>query len=185
MGPSSDITASVARGPLVAGTPEAVAVLLDDPGTMWSRSAFDPGHFTASGFVASPDGASLLLIEHRRLRRWLQPGGHFEPCDSTVDEAARREVYEETGIGGLIRLGERLLRIDAHSIPPRSDEPGHTHVDLAVAYRATSWSIGPIAEVEDARWVPFAELGLHDVDAAVRSGADALAALVAVAAGPG
>jgi 8-oxo-dGTP pyrophosphatase MutT (NUDIX family) len=180
MDPSTDIARSVARGPLVATVSDVIAeTLLDDPRPMWLRSVFDPGHFTASGFVASPDGGSLLLIEHRRLRRWLQPGGHFEPEDSSVDAAARREVLEETGLGDLVRLDERLLRIDAHPIPARGGEPAHTHVDLAIAYRSTSWSIGPCHEVEDARWVPFDDLVSYDTDAAVLNGADALAALLA------
>lgn len=144
---------------------------------MWLRSEFDPGHFTASAFVLSPDATSVLLVEHRRLGRWLQPGGHFEPGDATVDEAARREVAEETGVVDLEALDERLLRIDAHAIPPRSDEPGHTHFDLARAYRSRQWDLGPIDEVLDARWVPFHDLAGLGVDAAVTGGAAVLASL--------
>ncbi len=86
----------------------------------WPRNEFSPGHFTASGFVGSPDGTSLLLIHHGRLHRWLQPGGHMEAGDATVEAAARREVAEETGIADLVRLGHGLLRIDAHPIPERA-----------------------------------------------------------------
>ncbi|MEN8041330.1 MAG: hypothetical protein ABFR95_07475, partial [Actinomycetota bacterium] len=52
---------------------------------MWPRSEFEPGHFTASGFVTSPDGEALLLIHHGKLDRWLQPGGHIDPEDASVD----------------------------------------------------------------------------------------------------
>lgn len=145
---------------------------------MWERSQFEPGHFTASGFVASPDGGSILLVEHRRLGRWLQPGGHFEPGDGSVDAAARREIGEETGVRGLRPLTPQLLRIDAHPIPARHDEPPHVHVDLAMAYRAPNADIGPIDEVLDARWVPFDQLVSVDTDDAVRSGAAALRSLV-------
>ena len=62
------------------------------------RDRFVPGHFTASGFVVSPDGSSLLLIHHRRLDRWLQPGGHIDPEDASPIAAAAREVTEETGV---------------------------------------------------------------------------------------
>lgn len=144
----------------------------------WQRTEFNPGHFTASGFVASPDGASLLVIHHARLDRWLQPGGHIEAYDSTVEAAARREVTEETGIGDLERVGVGLLRIDAHPIPARSDEPGHIHIDLGIGFRSTSAVIGPLDEVLDARWVRFGDLTAHGVDDAVLASAHALGELL-------
>ncbi|HSJ71454.1 MAG TPA: NUDIX domain-containing protein [Acidimicrobiia bacterium] len=145
---------------------------------MWRRSEFVPGHFTASGFVASPDGSALLLIHHARLGRWLQPGGHIESEDGTVDEAARREIAEETGIASVERLGVGLVRIDAHPIPPHADEPPHMHFDLAVGYRAASWDIGPTEGVVDARWVPLDTLSEFPTDDSVRRGAVSLRRLL-------
>ncbi|MGI9643527.1 MAG: NUDIX hydrolase [Acidimicrobiia bacterium] len=156
----------------------ALAALTNDR-PMWPRTEFDPGHFTASGFVASPDGESLLMIHHARLQRWLQPGGHIEPMDTAVEDAARREVTEETGISDLVRVGTSILRIDAHPIPARHDEPPHTHIDLGVGFVSGTFAIGPIDEVLDAAWVPFAELAGFDTDDAVRRGADALRATLA------
>ena len=145
----------------------------------WRRSDFLPGHFTASGFVASPDGGSLLLIHHGKLGRWLQPGGHFEDIDASVEDAARREVLEETGVGNLTRIGSALVRIDAHQIPERGSEPAHTHFDLGVGFQATTTSIGPIDEVLDARWVRFEDLEAYGVDEALLGGAEVLRGLMA------
>jgi 8-oxo-dGTP pyrophosphatase MutT (NUDIX family) len=153
--------------------------LLDSDPLPWRRSDFHPGHFTASGFVASPDGGSLLLIHHGKLGRWLQPGGHFEEGDRSVEDAARREVFEETGVDSLIRLAPSLVRIDAHVIPDRGSEPQHTHFDLGMGFQATSTAIGPIDEVLDARWVRFGDLGDYDVDEALIGGAQALERLLA------
>ena len=58
------------------------------------RDRFEPGHFTASGFVISPNRKALLLIHHRRLDRWLQPGGHIDSEDASPIAAAIREVAE-------------------------------------------------------------------------------------------
>jgi 8-oxo-dGTP pyrophosphatase MutT (NUDIX family) len=141
---------------------------------MWPRSEFEPGHFTASGFVVSPDGDALLLIHHAKLGRWLQPGGHIEAYDATVEAAARREVSEETGIGELDIVGAALVRIDAHEIPARGSEPAHVHIDLGVGFRAVHHQIGPISEVIDARWVAFGDLESYDIDDALRAGAEAV-----------
>ena len=72
--------------------------LVDSDGDPFSRSRFDPGHFTVSAFVLAPDRSSLLMIFHAKLERWLQPGGHVEPSDTCLHTAARREVVEETGL---------------------------------------------------------------------------------------
>ena len=151
----------------------ALAALGNDR-PMWPRMEFDPGHFTASGFVTSPDGSSLLLIHHSKLNRWLQPGGHFEAEDTTVEVAACREVIEETGVGPLQRLGTSLVCIDAHEIPGRGSEPAHVHIDLGVGFRAASLEIGPLAEVNDARWVRFDALVDYDADDALSAGANAV-----------
>jgi 8-oxo-dGTP pyrophosphatase MutT (NUDIX family) len=155
----------------------AAIALLRKPGEGWRRSEFDPGHFTASGFVLSPDRGSILLIHHAKLHRWLQPGGHIEIDDVSIETAARREIAEETGIKHLTRLGPSLVRIDAHVIPERSDEPEHTHFDLGVGFRAASWEIGPIGEVLDARWVPITDLASYTADDAVRTSAHVLTIL--------
>ncbi|HAN31188.1 MAG TPA: hypothetical protein DCQ06_06275 [Myxococcales bacterium] len=69
---------------------QAMRRLANMPGDPTRRDYWDPGHFTASAFVVSPDRSSLLLIKHKKLGRWLQPGGHIEAEDTTVESAARR-----------------------------------------------------------------------------------------------
>jgi 8-oxo-dGTP pyrophosphatase MutT (NUDIX family) len=167
------------RAGIDAGSHGLALANLETTRPMWHRSEFEPGHFTASGFVLSPDGSAMLLVKHGRLNRWLQPGGHFEVEDQSVEAAARREVAEETGVTDLLRVGSGLVRIDAHPIPPRSDEPAHTHIDLGVGFIAGDLHIGPIDEVLDARWVPLDRLADYDPDEAVRGGAAVLRRLAA------
>jgi len=52
--------------------------------------------FTASAFVVNDD-SEVLLMNHSKLGKWIQPGGHIEG-DETPDEAARRETREEVGL---------------------------------------------------------------------------------------
>lgn len=96
---------------------------LDDP---FDRTA-DPVHVTGSAIVVGERG--VVLLQHKRLKMWLQPGGHLDG-DEAPWEAARREACEETGldldfvdvdVAGL----PALAHVDVH---PAAH--GHTHLDL-------------------------------------------------------
>ncbi len=140
----------------------------EDP---WSRQSFRPGHFTASSFVLNPDGTHLLLILHRVLGLWLQPGGHFDPLDKDLDAATRREVSEETGVVDMERLSgfSGLFDVDIHRIPanPGRGEPGHEHFDLRLAFHARNSSIRASSDAADARWVRLEETPTAGTDESV------------------
>ncbi len=138
----------------------------------FSRDLFEPGHVTASAFVLSPDGADLLLILHRKLGLWLQPGGHVDAADATVLDAARREVREECGVAGLEAVGG-LLDVDIHRIPPnpRRDEPAHEHFDVRFLFRAPSRAFEAGSDAADARWVPLREVAGAGTDESVERAA--------------
>jgi 8-oxo-dGTP pyrophosphatase MutT (NUDIX family) len=112
--------------------------LLRTVGRPLDRGTYAPGHVTASGLVLSPEGDRVLLVFHRRLQRWLQPGGHVEPSDADIVSAARREVREETAVELDERVSAALIGIDVHSIPASGSEPGHLHHDLVFRFVARS-----------------------------------------------
>src|SRR5690606_11839088 len=59
-----------------------------------------PGHLTGSAWIVSPDRQRVALVHHRKLERWLQPGGHADG-DTDIAAVAWREATEETGLGRL------------------------------------------------------------------------------------
>src|SRR5580693_849322 len=77
---------------------ELTLYLLAFTPTPFSRHQFTPGHITATGLVLAPDGERVLLVHHRRLGRWLLPGGHVDIEDAQIWDSARREVIEETAV---------------------------------------------------------------------------------------
>ncbi len=87
----------------------------------------DPVHVTGSAIVVGPRG--VLMLKHRRLGIWLQPGGHVEPGE-TPWAAARREAREETGLDvdfvGPLDDDDvpELIHVDVHD-----GGRGHTHLD--------------------------------------------------------
>ncbi|PKL24971.1 MAG: NUDIX hydrolase [Spirochaetae bacterium HGW-Spirochaetae-3] len=126
----------------------------DDP---LQRSCL-PGHVTGSAFVVDPAMGRTLLVHHRKLDKWLQPGGHCEPGETAV-QAAVRETLEETGVSGAPRI-DGIFDIDMHPIPARGDEPAHLHYDVRYLLVAEPGSTTVSEESRAVEWV--------DLDEAVR-----------------
>ena len=90
-------------------------------------------HFTVAIFVVWE--GKVLLHHHRKLDMWLPPGGHIEK-DELPDDAALREVWEETGIRVAL-VGERREDVEdpvqlhrPAGIQLEDIGPGHQHIDL-------------------------------------------------------
>ncbi|MFI5183144.1 MAG: NUDIX hydrolase [Vicinamibacteria bacterium] len=130
------------------------------------------GHLTGSALVVSATGDRTLLLHHRKLHRWLQPGGHADPGETTGEAVALREALEETGIEGLcLHPGApRPLDVDVHAIPARGSEPAHEHLDLRyllVAPGSASLSL-KADESNDLRWFAWDELEALGLDPGLR-----------------
>jgi 8-oxo-dGTP pyrophosphatase MutT (NUDIX family) len=145
------------------------------------RLHFVPGHFTASAFVLSPDRRDLVLIHHKKLGIWVQPGGHVEATDDDLIGAARREVLEEVGLGDLESLtsavGSPVFDVDIHSIPARKADPAHEHFDVRFAFVAKTRELVHSDEVADLRWVPLSEVEQMGTDESVLRAVGKLRAL--------
>lgn len=156
---ATDLGASAAHASMRA--------LLADAGELaFHRGSFLPGHFTASAFVVGPREDELLLVLHAKLARWLQPGGHVEPGDASLLDAARRELAEETGIAEVDPLSPAPFDLDVHRIPA-GRAPEHLHFDVRYLCRARSRVLRPATDALDARWAPLDELDSIERDESV------------------
>lgn len=145
-------------------------------------------HFTATVYIL--DGDRVLLIHHRKLQKWLPPGGHVDP-NETPAEAARREAYEETGMQiNFIKQEniwinepnaksfERPYMCMIEDIPPHGTTPAHQHIDFIYLAEAAEGVVQMNhTETLGIRWFTMDEVDalqvgtdlFHDTKMAIRS----------------
>lgn len=131
----------------------------------------DLEHVTGSAIIIGPRGVVLLL--HRRLGIWVQPGGHLE-VGETPWQAAQREAIEETGLEIVLRDGDREpaplpVHIDVHA-----GGRGHTHLDIRYLFTAgTADPAPPPDESQEVGWFAW-EQAIERADPGLRGALMAL-----------
>jgi len=125
--------------------------------------------FTATVIII--DDQRVLLIYHRKLKKWLPPGGHIDINELPTD-AACREVKEETGLDIELIPQENLWvdRWNAKSfirpylclleeIPAHGDKPAHQHMDLIYLGRPIGGEVQQNhQETDGLRWFSLDEI---------------------------
>lgn len=141
-----DVARTIASAPLVE----------DRVRREWLDAALDPAafqrsgrtaHFTASALPVTPAGDQVCLVLHGRIGLWVQPGGHLEPTDRSVAEAAGRELTEETGMAGTI--DSRPVHLSRHAAPCGTAD---WHLDLQMLAVVEELEVAVSAESLDVAW---------------------------------
>ncbi|SNT64216.1 8-oxo-dGTP pyrophosphatase MutT, NUDIX family [Asanoa hainanensis] len=170
------IAGYLARHPAEAERLAPLTTALTEEADVVSRKTFVPGHVTASAVVLDPAGR-MLHIRHSVFKRWLQPGGHLEPGDTTLVGAAQREVEEETGIALLTLADDTPCDIGVHPIAanPARDEAAHHHFDVRYLFTTVTAPATRLRadEVHGIAWLPPDEVE-QDFRQKVRAWAAAL-----------
>ena len=111
------------------------------------------------GAVVFGAGDEILLIKRGKAPhygRWMVPGGTLE-WGETLEDAAIREVREETGIDIEIEMFVEIIE----AITPGQD--GFHFVIMDYAARAVSGVLAADSDALDAVWAPIESLNAYDL----------------------
>lgn len=115
------------------------------------------GHLTGSAWIVDASRTRTLLTHHRKLDKWLQPGGH---ADGQADPlgVALREAEEECGVA-VRPVSTAIFDVDRHLIPARGEVPAHYHYDLRFMLEADPEQPFVVTEEShDLAWVDVAQV---------------------------
>jgi len=125
--------------------------------------------FCATVYIIEDD--KFLLIFHRKLQKWLPPGGHVDP-NETPPDCAKREAFEETGLHVKLLKQENLWIEDWNAnsferpfmclleeIPQYGEQPAHQHMDMVYVGTPVGGTIKRNeSEIEDIKWFTLDEI---------------------------
>ena len=121
---------------------------------LFKRNCY-PYHFTASAWIVDKERNHTLLIFHKNLQMWIQPGGHADG-ETNLSKVALKEAQEETGLKSACLTNERVFDFDITPIPAFKNIPAHSHLDARFVIEADIKE--PITESEEilgAKWFPI------------------------------
>lgn len=108
----------------------------------------DPRHCTASAIIIGPRG--IILHRHKKLQKWIQPGGHIDNGESPWD-CVIREAKEETGLTVIHPSnGPLLFNLSCH------DAFDHYHLDIRYLLLGQDTEpTPPPGESQEVEWFQF------------------------------
>lgn len=120
-------------------------------------------HYTRrAGGIVIGDAGTIALVQHKENVAWLFPKGHVDG-DESDEEAARREILEETGITNLELLDDLGTYERPRMHKDNTDherEIAQIHMYLfAAPMHAT---LAPTHEIGDAKWVSYHDIA-HEI----------------------
>ena len=123
----------------------------------------DVGHITASGLLLNSNCSKFLLMHHKKLNLWLQPGGHCDG-DSDVLQVAIRESQEESGIAEIVPIMLNIFDIDVHIFPANLKEKEHYHYDIRFLLKTiNNDSFVQNEESHELRWIDIKDYNNLDL----------------------
>ena len=128
--------------------------LLTNFSNCYSRSLVT-GHMTGSAWIVDESGSLTLLVHHKKLNKWLQPGGHADD-EENITTVSMKEAQEETGLKSLQLLESKIFDLDIHLIPSHNGVKAHFHHDIRFLIMADKNEEYVVSnESNELAWIPL------------------------------
>lgn len=127
------------------------------------------GHITGSAWVVNPSRDHALMLHHRKIDRWFQPGGHADG-EADVREVAVKETVEEAGVDPRhIRVvSPEIFDVDIHVIYPSPTDDRHQHYDIRFLLELDDQiELLGSDESHDVLWVPLDQVQRYNNDRSI------------------
>jgi len=95
------------------------------------------GHITGSCWLENYDGTKFLLTKHKKLKFWLQLGGHADG-DNDIIRVSMKEAHEESGLESIGLVSADIFDLGVHLISQYKNVPAHYHYDIRFLLRASN-----------------------------------------------
>ncbi len=116
------------------------------------------GHLTGSAWLVDLSGSKVLLTHHKKLKFWIQLGGHADGCFDIL-AVSLSEAKEESGISAINVVSDKIFDIDIHTIPAYKNVPEHFHYDITFALQVADSEEYIVSEESfDLAWVDINEV---------------------------
>lgn len=118
------------------------------------------GHVTGSAWVLNPARTHTLMMHHRKLGLWLQPGGHADG-DPDILQVVLKETSEESGIplSKIALVDDAVFDVDIHTIYPSEHDDRHEHFDIRFVVQIDDrLEIPGNTESHQIGWIPLDEV---------------------------
>jgi 8-oxo-dGTP pyrophosphatase MutT (NUDIX family) len=110
----------------------------------------------SAGGIVLGDGGTVAMVFSQNSKSWLLPKGHIEDGE-TDEEAARREIAEETGLTDLEYLDD-LGEFTRPKATAGTEEYEEKTIHMFLFAAPQHATLAPTLEIEKAEWVPYLQL---------------------------
>jgi len=113
------------------------------------------GHFTGSAWILNQNYNKTLMVHHKKIGTWLQPGGHADG-EEDLFTVGENEAKEETGLQEFISIKKDIFDLDIHLIPKYKEVAAHFHFDIRILMIAhDEEQTARSQESNDVKWIPL------------------------------